>query len=687
MAYVGRGIDNISNATILDAITFTNSAGPYNLTTGSGATAFTPISVQALVISVDGVIQSPDSYTISAATITFGVSMASSLTNDFIVHNGVGLITEPSDGSVSTAKIEDLAVTSGKLAADSVITAKILDDNVTTGKILDANVTTAKTSFISTSSTAGVTSKGTASDSDGYVTLNCDQNTHGIKLKSPPHSAAQSYTLTFPQTAPATDKILQTNASGQLSFVTESTYDDNVVQSNIAMLGFKVAVNGSLTRYNLVDQSIDEFYDTSGVDASASTNEQRVASGSNFYYDGGTSPTITEDADDTGTSGDYSWYAWTDTAGTGSYQTSIAQNADILVIAGGGGGALNDGGGAAGAGGFKYYSQYASVGTGSNTITVGAGGTGGTSGTSYSGVSGSNSSFGSLTATGGGGGGGHQIVGLTGGSGGGAGGRGNTAGGSGTANQGNDGGNSAPGASGSDDTGGGGGGASAVGTAGGNGGPGGTGGAGYTEGSSTVYDWTLADGTTATFNINGAGTGYAGGGGGGSETGSGGTATHGGGAGSSGSGNGTIGTANTGGGAGGGTGSGTGPSGGSGIVILRRLTAGGTAVADLTLQSTDVTAEAAPTYGEFVTLIENAYGTATLNTDIKGYISRDSGVTFTQGTLVDEGTWGTNKQVLGFHDLALGGSALTAMCYKITTHNQVASSKETRIYATSIGWR
>ena len=29
-------------------------------------------------------------------------------------------------------------------------------------------------------------------------------------------------------------------------------YDDSVVQSNIAMLGFKVAVNGSLTRYNLV---------------------------------------------------------------------------------------------------------------------------------------------------------------------------------------------------------------------------------------------------------------------------------------------------------------------------------------------------------------------------------------------------------------------------------------------------
>ena len=61
---------------------------------------------------------------------------------------------------------------------------------------------------------------------------------------------------------------------GDQTYKAEPTYDDNQLQSNVAMLGFKVAVNGSLTRYNLVDQSIDEFYDTSGVDASASTNEQ-----------------------------------------------------------------------------------------------------------------------------------------------------------------------------------------------------------------------------------------------------------------------------------------------------------------------------------------------------------------------------------------------------------------------------
>ena len=42
MAYIGRGVDKISNIEVLDAITFTNSAGPYNLL--KDTVAFTPTS-------------------------------------------------------------------------------------------------------------------------------------------------------------------------------------------------------------------------------------------------------------------------------------------------------------------------------------------------------------------------------------------------------------------------------------------------------------------------------------------------------------------------------------------------------------------------------------------------------------------------------------------------------------------
>ena len=132
--------------------------------------------------------------------------------------------------------------------------------------------------------------------------------------------------------------------------------------------------------------------------------------------------------------------------------------------------------------------------------------------------------------------------------------------------------------------------------------------------------------------------------------------------------------------------------GGHGVVLVRyannaftTLTEGGNA----TLQSVDTTAvDGAPTKADLIMLIENFAGTATLNTDIKGYISRDSGTTFTQGTLVDEGSYATStKKILAFHDLDISGQPSgTSICYKITTHNQSAS-KKTRIHAVSYGWK
>ena len=49
---------------------------------------------------------------------------------------------------------------------------------------------------------SGVVEIGGDGSNDGTIQLNCSQNSHGIKLASPPHSAGQSYTITFPSTAP-----------------------------------------------------------------------------------------------------------------------------------------------------------------------------------------------------------------------------------------------------------------------------------------------------------------------------------------------------------------------------------------------------------------------------------------------------------------------------------------------------
>ena len=60
----------------------------------------------------------------------------------------------------------------------------------------------------------------------GSIQLNCEDNSHGIKLTSPPHSASQSYELKFPTGNVTADRFLKvasitgsgTTAVGQLSF-------------------------------------------------------------------------------------------------------------------------------------------------------------------------------------------------------------------------------------------------------------------------------------------------------------------------------------------------------------------------------------------------------------------------------------------------------------------------------------
>jgi len=485
-------------------------------------------------------------------------------------------------------------------------------------------------------------------------------------------------------------------ASGVVAALASDAYDDDQIQSNIAMLGFKVAVNGSLTRYNLVDQSIDEYFDTSGVDASASTNEVR-SDASPYYYFGGTvvTPSVTEDADATGTDGDYTWYKWTDTGSTGSYNTDTTQDHEWLIVAGGGGGGNAGGGG--GAGGYRAGTTLSLTGGTAYTVTVGAGGTAGGAGGGYSngGVGGdsiiSGTGITTITSAGGGYGG---MGGQNGGPGGSGGGGGYAAGllgghtvaitqytaaGETRSIQGFDATDSAGTAGAAYGTSGGGG-ASTEGTVGTND-NGGDGGVGIQNDISSVNTW------------------YGGGAGGGVQNSTAAAGNHGSGSngrteGGGGFGNNNDstsgyadGTVNTGGGGGGSHGIPAGV-GGSGIVLLRRETTSTATGADLTLQSTDVSAESEPDYGDIVVLMEDGEGTATLNTDIKGYVSRDSGTTFTQGTFVDEGTWGTDKKVLAFHDLDISAQPSgTSMCYKVTTHNQSSGSKETNIYATSIGWR
>ncbi len=59
--------------------------------------------------------------------------------------------------------------------------------------------------------------KGDGSSADAKLTLNCSQNSHGVSIQAPPHSAGQAYTLTLPSSI-TNDYYLKTDGSGNLSF-------------------------------------------------------------------------------------------------------------------------------------------------------------------------------------------------------------------------------------------------------------------------------------------------------------------------------------------------------------------------------------------------------------------------------------------------------------------------------------
>ena len=178
MSYIG--VPPVSgDFVVLDAIT-TSATASYTLQRSS--VNFAPESANHMLVSLNGTIQKPNSsFTISGSTITFSSALTSSDVIDFIL-------------------------VLGHVNAVSVATT-----------VADDAITDAKTNFVSTSSTAGLQIRGDGT-TDGTLQLNCSQNSHGIKLKSPAHSAGQSYTLTFPTSAPSADKFLKTDGSGNLSF-------------------------------------------------------------------------------------------------------------------------------------------------------------------------------------------------------------------------------------------------------------------------------------------------------------------------------------------------------------------------------------------------------------------------------------------------------------------------------------
>jgi len=139
--------------------------------------------------------------------------------------------------------------------------------------------------------------KGDSSES-GKITLNCEKNTHGIKIQGPLHNATASYTLTLPNDTGKSGQVLQTDGNGKLSFVDAggggsgtggvwSTYTDNsdniyyskgngkgkvAIGSSTSLTDISAALH--ITGDLVVTQDITAFYSSS--DERLKTNIQQI---------------------------------------------------------------------------------------------------------------------------------------------------------------------------------------------------------------------------------------------------------------------------------------------------------------------------------------------------------------------------------------------------------------------------
>ena len=190
------------------------------------------------------------------------------------------------------------------MAISKLVTKAIKDSEIKTDNIAPANVTTAKIGPNAVESSE--INNGTVTAADLATTLDLSPKT-----------------VTLPSSSVSFDRDY----------------------FNIALLGFKMAVNESLTVFNLIDGIVDEFHDESGTDEAEGSNDLYNATDdyyinstqpdgqSSSYSSGFTTTTVTEA--DTSTVGSNPARG-NSTTGTFTVPTGVTSVSFVLSGAGGG---------------------------------------------------------------------------------------------------------------------------------------------------------------------------------------------------------------------------------------------------------------------------------------------------------------------------------------------------------------
>jgi len=268
-AYEGESNTNAftdaEKSKVADAVLNADLDGKGEILVGDGSgdpTAFPASTTNGHILTIDTTEATGMKWAANAGAGGGGSSLivldeSTTLTNDATKLKFVGAgvaATEPSADEITITVTGDLVQdTTPQLGGALDVQAQEINTSTTNGNIK-----------LTPNGTGVVEVKGNTNP--GTIQLNCENNSHGVKLKGPAHSAAASYTLTLPNDDGSANEVLKTDGSGNLAWVAQTT-DTNTQLSNAEV---RTAVEAASDSNVFTDADHTKL---NGIEASATADQ------------------------------------------------------------------------------------------------------------------------------------------------------------------------------------------------------------------------------------------------------------------------------------------------------------------------------------------------------------------------------------------------------------------------------